>query len=393
MRHLPESDLFAAQLGDSERDAWLERASYAVTRLGSAKNPYVGNKKKILVDFADIMYQHGLHEVIDGGRILDVFSGSAYVSYLFKHLGAAVWSNDMLSSAFLNSVSLIDSENCVDRTRFDTLCKDQGRKFPHRIIKEGYVPRRFAEYEADWLDRFRCNIEHDFGGTVVDIIKHIEDTTPLESFGKKVVSSKELDKRNAYAQYLASVVLYVTSKTFVGGRLNCGQVLAELEHRIQHVRNRGNTISFNRIPMIGKASYSNGLQSVSTHANVFDLFDKYNPQVDIIYLDPPYGGEQSNYAKMYKFFEFWLGQEERPEGADCFTMSKSYEENFNNLLSILPTEPIWILSYNESSWANIDKIVGCISEFKKDVKVEQIFYRYNYRKVRDSGIEYVVMAS
>jgi len=392
MSHLPEVDLFASSKEDKERDKWISKAVTTRCKLDLSRNPYMGNKKKILVDFAEILYNYDLHKVIDGGKVLDVFSGSAFVGYLFKHLGAAVWSNDVLASSFLNSASIIDSNGVADRVRFDSFISDETNKYEPKIYNAGYVPSRFTEYEANKLDQFRTNFEKYIDKPIEEIIREIESLTPFDNFGKEECIDDNFIKRSEMAQFLSSMVLYVTGKTFVGGRLNKGQVLAELEHRLRHVRNKGNTISFKNIPMVGKASFSNGLQSVSTRLDVFDLFENKKPDVDLIYLDPPYGGEQSNYAKMYEFFEFWLGQDTLNKGSNRFTMSKSYEENFMELLNVLPKEPSWILSYNESSWANIDRIKGCISEFRDNVHVERIHYRYNYRKVRYSGIEYVVMA-
>jgi len=392
MPKLPESDIFASSTEDKMRDDWLSRAAIARAKLGASRNPYVGNKKKILVDFAEILYRHDLHKVIDGGRVLDVFSGSAFVGYLFKHLGAAVWSNDVLASSFLNSAAIVDSNECLGHEDFELLMSQRPETFDRLVFDNGYVPSRFTEGEADRLDQIRTAIEMVRDQPIEDVIKHIELSAPFDAYGKAISTSPEFIDRCIMSQHLASLVLYVTGKTFVGGRLNKGQVLAELEHRIKHVRNKGNTISFKNIPYCGKAALNNGLQSVSTRLDIVELFENKKPEVDMIYLDPPYGGEQSNYAKMYSFFEFWLGQKEGASGSDRFTMSKSYEENFMKMLSVLPTEPAWVLSYNESSWANIEKIKGCISEFRDNVQYEQIDYRYNYRKVRYSGIEYVVMA-
>ena len=36
------------------------------------------------------------------------------------------------------------------------------------------------------------------------------------------------------------------------------------------------------------------------------MIDQEKPQADICYIDPPYGGSQSDYAKMYAFFEEYI---------------------------------------------------------------------------------------
>jgi adenine-specific DNA methylase len=123
------------------------------------------------------------------------------------------------------------------------------------------------------------------------------------------------------------------------------------------------------------------------------LLKDHKPKVDIIYIDPPYGGQQSDYYEMYGFFEDYLGIP-RPEAADRFVKSKSYRENFEELLSSLPVEPIWIFSYNDDSWASIDEIRACIEKYKKDeIIVKEIKYKYKYSgKENESGTEYVIVA-
>lgn len=77
----------------NELQQWLDPARSAWNKLGCVKNSYVGNKRKMLVDFAAILHEVGLKDTIKTGKVLDLFSGSAFVGYFFKRMGAAVWSN------------------------------------------------------------------------------------------------------------------------------------------------------------------------------------------------------------------------------------------------------------------------------------------------------------
>ena len=129
-----------------------------------------------------------------------------------------------------------------------------------------------------------------------------------------------------------------------------------------------------------------------------DLFVKDLPDFDLIYIDPPYGGDQSDYAEMYRFVEEYVWQSDMEnipgiESANKFVKSKSYDEQFRLLLSVLPGTSAWAISYNNDSWSDIDKIKKIVSEFKTDIIVKEIDYEYQYRKhSHSSGVEYLLVA-
>jgi len=65
------------------------------------------------------------------------------------------------------------------------------------------------------------------------------------------------------------------------------------------------------------------------------------------------------------------------------------------LLGLLERFPIWVLSYNDSSWESKDYIVDILKKYRNNVKVFNIDnYVYNYRddKTKKAGIEYVFIA-
>jgi len=123
---------------------------------------------------------------------------------------------------------------------------------------------------------------------------------------------------------------------------------------------------------------------------------------ELAYIDPPYGGEQSDYSKMYDFFNHYSSGDIvndnfniANEGWDRFIKSDSYKDNFIKLLEALHKIdiPTWVISYNNSSWADIETIKNILSNFKNNVKVYDLDYKYKYRDAeKSSGTEYLVIS-
>jgi len=69
------------------------------------------------------------------------------------------------------------------------------------------------------------------------------------------------------------------------------------------------------------------------------------------------------------------------KGAKRFIKKNGYQEHFEHLLSLCGKFPVWLTSYNESSYATLDLIVSTIKNAgKKTVKVLDIPITYQYRK-------------
>ena len=65
------------------------------------------------------------------------------------------------------------------------------------------------------------------------------------------------------------------------------------------------------------------------------------------------------------------------------------------MLELLQRFPVWVLSYNDSSWQSKEYIVKLLGKYKKNVKVHDIndyVYLYRDKKKAKSGTEYVFVA-
>lgn len=108
----------------------------------------------------------------------------------------------------------------------------------------------------------------------------------------------------------------------------------------------------------------------------------------IAYIDPPYGGQSSDYPKLYSFLEEYiymkpLNEIEKIQKFNRYAKAKGYEEQFIEFLDALDKTQlfdIWVLSYNESSWKPIEEIIELLKKYKPNVIVKKREYQYNYRK-------------
>ena len=108
----------------------------------------------------------------------------------------------------------------------------------------------------------------------------------------------------------------------------------------------------------------------------------------LCYIDPPYGGQSSDYPKSYSFLEEYihmkpLNEIEQIQKFNRYAKKKGYEEQFIEFLDSLNNTQlfdIWVVSYNESSWKPIEEIVVLLKKYKKNIIVKKKEYQYNYRK-------------
>lgn len=402
-------DLFEDSRNDGGFSSWLSRARKAQYSLERVKNPYVGNKRKLLVDLASVLFEEGLSDVVDGGNVLDLFTGSGFVAYFFKSMGSCVWANDILGSSYLNATSLIIPQfgggMSISKQFVEEILSPDGEPAGTRILDK-YCPLRFSEAEAKRLDIIRGNMnnDRDFIERYFDTITTSIEPIWMMHYGKEPnPPTKEYDKYLPYKTAVVALTHYLMNCCFVGGRLNSGQIIAKYQHRIDHQRNGGYEMGFSvdDIPLFDIPVYGEKICK-TTRSDAIDLLTSDNEYVkqaldslDLVYIDPPYGGEQSDYSAMYDFIEDFLfyGAPKREIIKDTkrFSASKTYKESFIDLLASLPNQAIWVFSYNDSSWSDIDGIIDIIKMFRNKVSVSKINYKYHYRKDQSAGIEYVII--
>ncbi len=227
------------------------------------------------------------------------------------------------------------------------------------------------------------------------------------------------EKKIKRAAFLVNLQQHVLRDCMVQGRMHQGQALAEVGVRLKHQKNQlkasvsnlGST-EMDFFTQTGKPGQ--GLKwhtfasidlpgcCVGVNMDVIDLLNNPFCKVDCVYFDPPYGGQSSDYATIYRFLEEYiystpLEELDHIKHAKKFAAKRGYESNFRDMLSASRHIPLWLFSYNDNSWKDIDYIVDLIKEYKDEVITEVLTdsYRYLYRKKQgrvNKSSEYLIIA-
>ena len=121
---------------------------------------------------------------------------------------------------------------------------------------------------------------------------------------------------------------------------------------------------------------------------------------NLTYIDLPYGGESSDYLKLYSFLEEYITLKPISEldylqkANDRFSSKNGYQRNFDLFLKLLfnlDLFKIWVFSFNESSFKSIESIRNDLLFYSEKIVVKVKDYKYQYRKDKDSGKEYLII--
>jgi DNA adenine methylase len=337
--------------------------------LKSIPNPYVGNKRSIIPNISASLRNEG----VEFGSVLDLFAGSGAVSLFMKLMGKRVISNDLLTSSYYNSLVFVANQSIGISLEDITFLRSHDNSEKTDFVRKNYADR-FTPEEAEFLDNYRANID-------------------------TLATSKYASLRNRAIFRGACFIMiehYIMDRCFIGGRLNRGQILAELEHRIAHQRNKGKEMKF---ALKAPRLFSGHETCAAYNMDALELLSDSKITTDLLYIDPPYGGQQSNYAEMFSFCEEYVHGAKLDSlphiiYANKFVSKKDYKLHFTELLSRADRFPCWAISYNNSSWANEVELEEILKGFGRQVKVISIDYEYKYRakENRSDSTEFLFIA-
>ncbi len=396
-----------------------------IENLSKIPSNYVGSKRRLLLSIWDMLEKHN----VKFDSVTDAFSGSAIVSMLFKIMGKKVVCNDLLTSSAITAVCLMEN-NSLPLTKDDIhfLCTNIPET-NNTFVTDNYKDKFFTERECLFLDRYKANMEKlcgpkfycgmdvlnkatlssipncnfSLGGKNIKNLRSAHDlNTPFYKEKWRDTTRKRRDANNEImfdssinemcdkyksAFALFAVEHHINQNCFVGGRYYNGQTIAKVEHRIKHEKNNGLDLTEKSMTMEHFKSLMINGDAIVFNSDIIDLLDARLFMTDLIYLDPPYGGASSDYAMLYSFLEEYLYEDKMSnlehiqKGGKRFNKAKGYEEHFCELLDKCKDFPNILLSYNESSFADIDTIVSMVrNSGRSNIEIEKIDITYQYRK-------------
>lgn len=293
----------------------------------------------------------------DVSTVLDAFSGSQSIAYMFKQLGKKVITNDFLS--FNNSIgkALIEnSDNKLDSLDLEILFSNNENPSKYNLIEELYSNLFFLVEEAAFADSFRSNVHK---------------------------------LSNHYKQALAlSIMCRSMTRKVTMGHFAHTQALAYASDPIRIKRNRSlirplKDIFLDLLPEYNAAIFDNSQKNVSYNENVLDLLPTLK-DVDLAYFDPPYCNSHADYQSFYHlletYVEYWKDKKfvngtkrYEPKRYSGFDKSSEAISNLQLMFERAIHIPTWLVSYNDRSYPDIETMVNLIKPYR-NVKVERKTY-------------------
>jgi adenine-specific DNA methylase len=409
----------------------IPNAAMAFRQINGLPLPYTGNKRKIIPAIHDVL----MDESLEFSSVLDLFSGSSAFSYLMKWIGKRVSSNDLLTCCFLNAVTTIENPSIfLSDKEVDYLlsCGHTDRGFVsdnYMSASETNTPCRFSKftaYECGFLDAFRRRIDDldnfykqaiaisslvavlmrlPFGGAdqSIDVLNHrrkqMDHYGPNSARSDRRIGIYYDDNLNLlfdkwFRKYLTDFSDAIVSCPGNGVSEPSGGLISNLQKRREgHQEAAGYVLK--------SAFNSDALKLLKTNHGTPETTLGHTPEC--IYFDPPYGGPTSDYSNLYRFLEEYIHQRPLEEMDHIqsaglkFVTKQEYEANFRLLLEAAMPSPLWLISYNDRSWAGIDKIQEVVRSIRPNVSIVTLSSRYGYRysKIqggKGSGTEYLLVA-
>ena len=296
-----------------------------------------------------------LSSVVEGLRyrsVLDAFSGSACVSYMFKQKDVQVVSNDFMHFAHrLAEASVENSTTRLSRSDVEFLMSPNPGS--GNFISSTFRGLFFTDEENNFLDSLRANIE-------------LLDNVHKRSLALAAICRACL-KRRPRGVF-----------TYVGNRYDDGRRDLKMDLQSHFLAN---------VQAFNVAVFDTGQECVALKSDVFAL----DVEADLVYLDPPYYTPHSDndYTRRYHFIEGlvrqWKGLEiqhntktKKFKRYDTpFTNKDTVHEAFDRLFAKFK-DSLLVVSYSSNSIPNKGELVEMLKKYKRQVSVHQVNHTYSF---------------
>lgn len=308
---------------------------------------YMGSKHAILPFLESVL------SGIEFDTALDAFAGSTAVSYLLKAMGKGVHANDFLALSYHTAKAIIENSGTIldsDDIRAVAECPPTTDGFVSQTFRDLY----FADDENAFLD----------GALLV---------------------AEQLSNEAKRSLVLAALVRACLKRrprglfTYTGVRYLDGRKDEKMSLR-EHFASAAAKLS--------EAVFAGDRPSRAYHSDVFEL---KVPQVDLVYLDPPYVSTHSDndYTRRYHFIEGlvrnWEGLEIEHHTAtrkfkripSAFDSRRTIVSAFDDLFARW-RDSIIVVSYSSNGIPTCEEMLGLLKRHKRRVRVHEHNHRYSF---------------
>lgn len=307
---------------------------------------FMGSKQELLGQLWSIASR------FEFDSVLDLFSGSGVVSYMFKAQGKRVISNDYMAFSAMFAKALVQNSSVTLTQRDIGKLLDKSTPSDH-FVSDTFAGLYFDEADNAVIDTIRSNIPR-------------LRTQAGQALGYAALV-RACMKRRPRGIF-----------TYVGQRYDDGRRDLKLtleEHFCEAVR------QFN------EAVFDNGRRNVAVHGDALML----ERRADLVYLDPPYFSPLSDneYVRRYHFVEGlvrnWQGVEIQKHTKT--RKFKSYPTPFgtrDGAMSAFDSlfrkhrNSVLLISYSSNSLPTMDELLALLTNHKRHVEVFSIDHRYSF---------------
>ncbi len=280
--------------------------------------------------------------------VLDAFGGSQSIAYLLKQLGKKTLTNDFMEFNDKIGKALIENPGyTLSQDDIQILFSANSCPEEFNLMEILYANLFFSKEESAFIDSFRSNVSK---------------------------------LNNQYKESLAFAVMCrsLTRKVTMGHFAHTqALVYANDPARIQ--RNRSlvrplKDIFLELLPEYNAAVFDNHEDNKSFNENILDLLPKMQ-NVDMAYFDPPYCNSHADYQSFYHLLEtfvvYWKDKQfvngtkrYEPKRYSGFDKNSEAVDNFKLMFDRAQNIPIWLVSYNDRSFPDIDTMVSMIEPYR-----------------------------
>ena len=308
---------------------------------------FMGSKSKLLSEIWAVASQFNINTVVD------LFSGSGIVGYMFKTQGKSVVSNDYMAMSAIFTKAMVEN-NGVTLPLEEAKQLLNVRKESDHFVATKFQGLYYTDKENDLIDTLRTNI-----ATIHDPYKHAIAMTALI--------------RACIKKRPRGIFTY-TGHRYDDGRKDLQKTLADQ--------------FLEAVEAVNGAVFDNGMVNRSKCGDAMDLRVE---KADLVYIDPPYYSPLSDneYVRRYHFVEGlardWKGVEIQEHTQTKkfksyptpFSTRKGAADAFDKLFKKFANS-ILIVSYSSNSLPTQDEMVAIMAKYKQHVEVIPIDYKYSF---------------
>ena len=307
---------------------------------------YMGSKSKLLEHIWSVSSQYTFDTV------LDLFSGSGVVSYMYKSHGKAVISNDYMAMGGVITKALIENSKITLSIGEAEALTDLDTP-TDAFVSDTFRGIYYSEEDNHFIDVVRANI------------------AKMRDPYKKAIAMEALI-RTCIKKRPRGIF------TYVGDRYNDGRKDLQKSFHDHFI---------DAVCVINDAVFDNGKKCKSYNQDSMKLKVK----ADLVYIDPPYYTPNSDneYVRRYHFVEGlardWKGVEIQENTKT--KKFKSYPTPFSTKNGAAAafdeifrrySDAILIVSYSSNSLPNMEDMIMMLKKYKKDVSVVPVDYKYSF---------------